>query len=51
VMTPYSTVRNRNGEMSNQRFISAATYNANLPPALFETKGITYNPSKQGPAK
>ena len=51
VQTPYSTVRNRNGEMSNQRFITAATYNATLPPATFETKGITYNPSKLTPAK
>jgi hypothetical protein len=51
VMTPYSTVRNRNGEMSNQRFVSAATYNATLPPATFETKGITYNPGKQPPSK
>ena len=51
VQTPYSTVRNRNGEMSNQRFITAATYNTTLPPATFETKGITYNPTKQPPAK
>jgi hypothetical protein len=51
VQTPYSTVRNRNGEMSNQRFITSATYNTNLPPSTFETKGITYNPSKQPPAK
>jgi hypothetical protein len=49
VQTPYSTVRNRNGEMSNQRFVTAATYNAPLPPNLFETKGITYSHGKQPP--
>jgi hypothetical protein len=47
VQTPYSTVRNLNGEMSNQRFITSATYNTNMAPTLFETKGITYNPGKQ----
>jgi len=47
VQTPYSTVRNLNGEMSNQRFITSATYNTNMSPTLFETKGITYNPGKQ----
>ena len=49
VQTPYSTVRNRNGEMSNQRFITSATYNTNLSPTLFETKGITYNPASSHP--
>jgi hypothetical protein len=47
VQTPYSTVRNLNGEMSNQRFITSATYNTNMSPTLFETKGITYTPGKQ----
>ncbi len=47
VQTPFSTVRNRNGEMTNQRFITAASYNNSLPATLFETKGITYNPGKQ----
>lgn len=51
VQTPYSTVRNLNGEMSNQRFITSASYNTNLPPATFETKGITYNPTKRPPSK
>ena len=46
VQTPYSTVRNRNGEMANQRFITSATYNGTLAPNLFETKGITYTPGK-----
>jgi hypothetical protein len=51
VQTPYSTVRNRNGEMTNQRFITAATYNTGLPPTLFETKGITYTPGIKPPSK
>ncbi len=51
IQTPFSTVRNRNGEMTNQRFITSATYNAGIAPTLFETKGITYNPTKQPPPK
>lgn len=46
IQTPYSVVRNQNGEMSNQRFITSVTYNNNFSPTLFETKGITYNPPK-----
>jgi hypothetical protein len=46
VQTPYAVVRNRNGEMSNQRFLTSATYNAPLSPALFEPKGILYAPGK-----
>jgi len=46
VNTPYSTVRLQNGEMRNQRFINNVTYNSELSPTLFETKGLTYNPQK-----
>jgi hypothetical protein len=46
VQTPYSVVRNRNGEMANQRFLTAITYNAAILPTQFEPKGITYNPGK-----
>ena len=46
IQTPLSTVRNLNGEMANQRFMTTVTYNSNFPPTLFETKGITYNPQK-----
>jgi hypothetical protein len=42
VQTPYSVVRDRNGEVTGQRFMSAITYNADLAPALFEPKGLTY---------
>jgi len=51
VQTPYSVVRNRNGDMSSQRFITSATYNRDLPPTLFEPKGPLYNPEKQTPPK
>lgn len=51
IQTPYSTVRYRDGDMTNQRFITSTTFNATLAPTLFETKGITYNPGKQNPHK
>lgn len=47
IPTPFSTVRERNGEMTNQRFITTASYNVGVAPTMFETKGITYNPGKQ----
>jgi len=46
IQTPYATVRNENGEMSNQRFMTSVTYNNDFAPTLFDTKGITYNPPK-----
>jgi hypothetical protein len=46
IQTPLSTVRNLNGEMANQRFMTTATYNNGIPATMFETKGITYNPQK-----
>ena len=51
VQTPFSTVRYRNGEMTSQRFVTSVTYNSNLSPTLFETKGITYSPGKQNSSK
>jgi hypothetical protein len=51
IQTPLSTVRNLNGEMSNQRFMTTVTYNNGFPPAMFETKGITYNREKGAPPK
>jgi hypothetical protein len=46
IQTPFSTVRNHNGEMSNQRFINSVSYNNGFPPDMFEPKGLTYNPQK-----
>ena len=51
IQTPLSTVRNLNGEMANQRFMTTVTYNNNFPANLFETKGSTYNPQKGAPPK
>lgn len=47
INTPYSTVRMQNGEMSNQRFVKSVSFNNGFDPALFETKGLTYNQPKQ----
>jgi len=49
IQTPLSTVRNLNGEMGNQRFMSTVTYNNNFPPTMFEVKGTTYNQRKGAP--
>jgi hypothetical protein len=51
VQTPFSVVQYRNDEMSGQRFLTSASYNAPLAPTLFETKGLTYNPDKQSSPK
>ena len=51
IQTPLSTVRNLNGEMTNQRFMTTVTYNAAIPATMFETKGITYNPEKSAKPK
>jgi hypothetical protein len=49
IQTPLSTVRNLNGEMSNQRFITTVTYNNSFPATMFETKGATYNQKSATP--
>ena len=51
VQSPYTTVRYRDGEMTNQRFVTSYTYNAGLAPNLFEAKGAVYTPGKQPPKK
>ncbi len=51
IQTPLSVVRQRNGEMSGQRFVTSATYNNGFPPTMFETKGLTYNQPKSGERK
>ena len=47
IQTPLSTVRNLNGEMSGQRFMTTVTYNSGFPATMFEPKGLTYNPQKK----
>jgi len=51
INTPYSTVRMQNGDMNGQRFINSVSYNNGFDPAMFQTKGITYNQPKSGEAK
>jgi len=43
IMTPHSITRYFNGEMSQQRFITTAKYNLDLPDSLFEGS-VTYDP-------
>jgi hypothetical protein len=43
IMTPHSLTRYFNGEMSQQRFITKAKYNLNLPDTLFDAN-VTYDP-------
>ena len=45
VMTPFSITRFFNGDMSNQRFLHAVTYNTGISDSLFDTS-ITYDPNK-----
>jgi hypothetical protein len=51
INTPYSTVRMLNGEMSGQRFINNVSYNNGFDPAMFQTKGMTYNQPKPPESK
>jgi len=44
IWTPHSITRYFNGETSQQRFISIASYNQTLPDAMFEA-AVTYDPT------
>jgi len=41
IMTPFSVIRFYNGDMSNERFLTAVTYNQGLSDSKFEAQ-ITY---------
>lgn len=43
IWTPHSITRYYNGETSQQRFISVANYNQNLPDSMFEA-AVSYDP-------
>jgi hypothetical protein len=45
IMTPYSFTRHYNGDMQNQRFVSAVHYNAGVDEAMFDPNS-GYNPNK-----
>jgi len=44
IWTPHSITRYFNGETSQQRFVSAASYNLKLPDSMFEA-AVTYDPT------
>jgi len=46
IMTPHSITRYYNGEMSQQRFITTASYNMKLPDTLFEAN-VNYDPERR----
>jgi hypothetical protein len=48
VQTPFSITRYLNGDMSNQRFLHAVSYNTGLKDALFEAS-TTYDPNQARP--
>lgn len=50
VATPLSITRFHNGDMVNQRFITDASYNQNLPDSLFQAN-VTWNPHDMPPTK
>jgi outer membrane lipoprotein-sorting protein len=43
VMTPHTLLRSKNGDTTNQRFITSVKYNVGLPDSLF-TATVTYDP-------
>ena len=46
IMTPFSIMRYKNGDPSNQRFITSASYNRELPDSLFAAQ-LTSPPGKK----
>ncbi len=40
IATPLSVTRTKNGDMSNQRFLTAVEYNQNLPDSLFDAHAV-----------
>lgn len=45
VLTPHTLLRTRNGDTTNQRFLTVVKYNVGLPDSLFEAT-VTYDPYK-----
>jgi outer membrane lipoprotein-sorting protein len=45
VLTPHTLLRTKNGDTTNQRFITTVKYNVGLPDSLFEAT-VTYDPYK-----
>jgi len=49
-MTPHTVTRTYNGDMANQRFLTAVTYNQGISDSKFEVQ-VTYDPNKGVPAR
>ena len=47
VLTPFTVTRFYNGDMSNQRFLTAVSYNQGLNPSLFEASLPSKDPGKR----
>ncbi|HXZ80351.1 MAG TPA: hypothetical protein VEG30_10510 [Terriglobales bacterium] len=46
VLIPHSILRTRNGDITNQRFLTVTRVNAGVPDSLFQTN-VTYDPYKK----
>jgi hypothetical protein len=46
IMTPHSVTRTKNGDMTNQRFISEVQYNVPIADSMFDA-AVTYDPYKR----
>jgi len=49
IMTPHTLIRTKNGDPTNQRFLTSVKYNTGVPDSLFQAT-VTYDPyKKSGP--
>jgi hypothetical protein len=48
INTPFQVIREHNGEMIRQRFLTSVAYNTGIADSLFETK-VTYDPEAKKP--
>jgi hypothetical protein len=46
IMTAHTILRSKNGDTTNQRFLTVVRYNTNVPDSLFDTN-VTYDPYKR----
>lgn len=50
VLTPHTILRTKNGDTTNQRFLTLVRYNLGLPDSLFQAN-VTYDPYKKSGAR
>jgi hypothetical protein len=46
VLTPHIILRSKNGDTTNQRFLTVVRYNTNIPDSMFDSN-VTYDPYKR----